>query len=206
MNKEGLPYTLLFAFISTFIFVVPLSIAHNATKDLVEQNGKLALQRSVAYAFGILDPANNPSPELIRSTYAKVTVSEVEGTTVYTYIDNSNTYYAGQFTSPGLWGPIDAIVSFDANFEKVISFAVISHAETPGLGARITEPWFIQQAKGERFNPDGVILLNAFPKNRANKDDGALDAITGATRTSDAIAQLFRESRAKMIQLLGRQQ
>lgn len=197
MNKNSVLYTILFGFVTTFLFVVPLSIAHNVTKPIVEFNSAIAKQRAVLASFGVIKPDQALGNQDIASLYGKVTERTVDGKTVYVYHDGERTYYAASYVVPGLWGPITAVVSFPEDLSRVRSLSVISHSETPGLGARITEAWFVEQLENEAF-VNGVIGVNSLPKNRSDKNDGQIDAITGATRTSDAIAQLFKISRADM--------
>ena len=57
---------------------------------------------------------------------------------------------------------------------------VLSHSETPGLGAKCTEPAFADQFKG--FDP-------SVKKLSVKKDGGDIDAITAATITSRAYTE-----------------
>ncbi|MDF1558055.1 MAG: FMN-binding protein [Methanosarcinales archaeon] len=59
---------------------------------------------------------------------------------------------------------------------KVTGIKIMSHAETPGLGAKIVEAAFTDQFKGV---PQSELMLS--------KNDGAIDAITGATVSSQAV-------------------
>ena len=71
---------------------------------------------------------------------------------------------------------------------------MLEQKETPGLGARIEEPWFTDQFKGLALawnDPQGQrVLVGANPApNAANE----VDAITGATQTSMALMRFFNE-------------
>lgn len=59
---------------------------------------------------------------------------------------------------------------------KVTGVKILSHAETPGLGAKIVESAFIDQFKGVAQSD---LMLS--------KKGGAIDAITGATVSSQAV-------------------
>ena len=203
MNKNSIIYTIIFGFITTFIFVVPLSIAYNVTKPLVAFNSEIAKKRAVLASFDLLDANTLLTNEQIAQLYSKVQEKEFNNRLVFVYQDGEEQFYAGQFTVAGLWGPITAVVSFPSDLSRVKSFSVVSHSETPGLGARITEPWFVEQVKNEAFN-NGSIAVNSLPKDKNDKDDGQIDAITGATRTSDAMAALFRTARTEMENIIRR--
>ena len=78
----------------------------------------------------------------------------------------------------GFGGPIKIKVGFNA--EGVIwNTKVLSQAETPGLGAKCTEPSFADQFK--QFNPAEKSL-------KVTKDGGDVNAITASTITSRAYA------------------
>ncbi|GAB1455711.1 hypothetical protein MASR2M48_10180 [Spirochaetota bacterium] len=66
---------------------------------------------------------------------------------------------------------------------------MVAQNETPGLGGRIEEPWFFGQYEGER-SPGGHIGMRAGAeasgKADTDKENGRVDGISGATRTSQA--------------------
>ena len=59
---------------------------------------------------------------------------------------------------------------------------ILSQSETPGLGTRVEEPWFIEQFAGKSTNALAV-----------QQDGGEIAAITGATISSAAVADGVRE-------------
>ncbi len=84
------------------------------------------------------------------------------------------------YSSAGFSGDIRVIYGFDAD-GTVTGYAVMSHAETPGLGAKMDE-WF-RSSEGKR----SVIGLNpSVSRPAVSKDGGEVDAITAATITSRA--------------------
>ena len=89
--------------------------------------------------------------------------------------------YAIESVTTGFGGPINIMVGFSGN-GKIYSTAVISHSETPGLGAKMTddESYFRTQFVGK--NPSEYNLA-------VSKDGGDVDAITASTITSRAFTQ-----------------
>nr|MDA3811265.1 hypothetical protein [Spirochaetaceae bacterium] len=53
MNKDKLLYTVIITAVSTFIFVLLLSFANNATKAKVEENNRLVEAKAYLTAAGI---------------------------------------------------------------------------------------------------------------------------------------------------------
>lgn len=95
------------------------------------------------------------------------------------------------YSSAGFSGDIKIIYGFDVD-GNITGYEVMSHAETPGLGAKMGE-WF-RSPEGRR----NVIGLNPSTANlTVSKDGGDVDAITAATITSRAFLDaLNRASRA----------
>ena len=79
-------------------------------------------------------------------------------------------------TVSGFGGPLTLMVGLLPD-GTVYNTSVLSHSETPGLGAKCTEESFFGQFKG--WNPERKKLL-------VKKDGGDVDAITASTITSRA--------------------
>jgi len=87
------------------------------------------------------------------------------------------TGYALKSTTTGFGGNLEMVVGLRPD-GTVIGTSVLSHSETPGLGAKCTsDEAFIRQWEG--FNPSEKIL-------EVKKDGGDVDAITASTITSRA--------------------
>ena len=85
--------------------------------------------------------------------------------------------YAIESTVVGFGGPLSLIVGITPD-GVVYNTSVLSHAETPGLGAKCTtDAKFMDQWKG--FDP-------SIKKLSVKKDGGDVDAITASTITSRA--------------------
>ena len=83
------------------------------------------------------------------------------------------------YSNTAFSGTIRLIYGFDID-GNVMGYAVMEHAETPGLGAKM-DTWFAEGGKGN------VVGLNAFEAPlTVSKDGGQVDAITAATITSRA--------------------
>lgn len=87
----------------------------------------------------------------------------------------------------GLWGPIWGYLAV-AEDGKSIYGAIFDHkSETPGLGAKIAEEPFYSQFAGKKF-ADGDVLFSVV-KGGANGSENGVDAISGATITSQALGR-----------------
>ena len=94
--------------------------------------------------------------------------------------------YAVEAVSAGFGGPINMMVGFTSDGE-ICSTAVISHSETPGLGAKITE-------EGSHFRTQFAHRNPAEYSLSVTKDGGDVDAITASTITSRAFTAAVRQA------------
>ena len=88
------------------------------------------------------------------------------------------------FSDNGFSGSIRIMVGLDME-DKIVNYAVLQHAETPGLGAKMTE-WF-KDASRPRQSVVGRDLSQG-PLS-VSKDGGDVDAITASTITSRAFME-----------------
>lgn len=96
------------------------------------------------------------------------------------YVGYSNGEMVGaafSCTPSGYGGPIDAVVGVSRD-GVVTGLTVVKHTETPGLGANITSRDFQMRFVG----------LRAGSPVKVTKDGGQVEAITGATISSRAVA------------------
>lgn len=99
--------------------------------------------------------------------------------TDYTYYAVEGAGYAVISVTNGFSGPLSVMVGIDTD-GIVYNTVVLSHSETPGLGAKCqTDAAFIDQFKG--WDPAQKTLT-------VTKDGGDVDAITASTITSRAYA------------------
>ncbi len=82
-------------------------------------------------------------------------------------------------SSKGYGGPVGFIAGITKD-GTVKAIKILNHSETPGLGARSTEPEFYEQ-----FNDRSVLPLKVVKGTAENPDEIA--AISGATITSTAV-------------------
>jgi Na+-transporting NADH:ubiquinone oxidoreductase subunit C len=125
------------------------------------------------------------------------------------FVDRTNLegLVAKRFNGAGLWGLIEGVLTVNADGSRTRGLEIIAHNETPGLGARITEDnWRAQLDDEAIVGEAGLQVIK--PKEGAkagapNLEDGVIDAVTGATRTSDAMSDIFRKSISVFRAILG---
>lgn len=110
----------------------------------------------------------------------------------------------------GLWGPIYGYIALESDGDEVIGTTWYEHAETPGLGANIAEPWWQKQFFGKLiFQPSsdgsvdlqtadmGIIVVKGKVSDvyrDSPKSKSAVDGISGATLTGDGVTAAYKNS------------
>ena len=94
----------------------------------------------------------------------------------------------------GLWGPIWGYIAFEKDLKTIVGAYFDHESETAGLGAKIKDdPAFQAEFTGEQadFTTSNVfdIVKGGSPKNPDGSEiiDNKIDAITGATMTSNGL-------------------
>ncbi len=110
-----------------------------------------------------------------------------DGLILYRGIDASGKLvgYAFITQGPGYQGTIQLMVGVSPDLSELTGMEVLESVETPGLGARITEPEFQGQFRGLKASP-GIGYVKAGRKPTPNE----ITAITGATISSRSVVDI----------------
>ena len=113
--------------------------------------------------------------------------------------DGKLTGVAFEVIAHGYHGPMTIMVGIDVANDTLTGMRVMTHSETPGLGARAVEPSFYKQFS--RLKPKEIALSD---------NGGKINAISGATMTSKAVVdavkkamQLYLQDKANILKALG---
>ncbi len=114
-------------------------------------------------------------------------------------VDNTR-YYIIPLRGSGLWDAIWGYIALKSDI-NTIQGAVFDHkAETAGLGAEITQQWFMDRFREEKvFDSNGQLVgikvskTNNDPKD-SDKEDHEVDAISGATITGDGVTEMIKRA------------
>jgi len=86
-------------------------------------------------------------------------------------------------SATGYHGPISVMVGID-NKGKLTGIGIMTHTETPGLGARVEEPKFTEQFGGLELS--GKLALST--------EGGKIDSVSGATLSSRGVVKAVRKA------------
>lgn len=91
----------------------------------------------------------------------------------------------------GLWDLMYGFLALDADGNTIRELVYYQHKETPGLGAEILNPAWKAKWNGKKLFKDGQIAIDV--QKNANPDDiYAIDALSGATLTSNGVENTLR--------------
>jgi Na+-transporting NADH:ubiquinone oxidoreductase subunit C len=152
------------------------------TSEQIAKNEELNLESSVLNVLGI--PYNESNA--LEVFKANVEIIKNGDLTFYKGKDQS---VAFEFNGPGVWGPINGIISLSPDLLTIRDLEILHQEETPGLGGRIAEKKFLDQCQSKKIDPKLV-----FKKEGEAKTDNEVDAITGATYSCKALEKLLNTS------------
>jgi len=160
-----------------------LSVVEGVTRAPIAEQRRLETLKALK---AVLPPIDN-APDA--DTVTLVTGKDKKGR------DLSRTFYRGR-QGEALAGVAFKVVApegYSGNIEIMVGITpegtvtgieILTHAETPGLGSKITEGWFKEQFRGKGLeNADW----------RVKKDGGEFDQITGATISPRAVVGAVRQ-------------
>lgn len=150
------------------------------TKQKVEKNNEIKIKSSILDAFSL--EYSKDDVENIFNNNVKITTKS--GITYYSSLTNE---VAFEFSGSGLWGPISGIIALKEDLETIMGITIIHQEETPGLGGVIATKEYLDKFKNKKIIPK----INIITAGKGTSNDNEVDAITGATMTSRAFAELL---------------
>lgn len=188
MAKLKSTFTNMFLSLLTICLVVALLLSqvYRLTAGPIAEAKAKKLEDAIMEVVPEFD--NNPVAE----SY-KMAVGEGDSLLVYPALkDNKVVGFAiNTYSNNGFSGNIEIMVGFDTN-SKIVNYAVLSHAETPGLGSKMGE-WFKDLTK-----PNQSVIGRDLSKGnlQVTNDGGDVDAITASTITSRAFLEAVNKAYA----------
>ena len=224
MNRDSNAYT--FGFAAAMVVVVASALAFTASslKDLQQENVRKEKMQNILATIGI--EIDRDGAEVLFNKHITSQLALRNDGTVDQSVDpfsgiklalelkkeptqqrfplyladvEGASYYIIPLRGAGLWDAIWGYIALESD-RNTIKGAVFDHkAETAGLGAEITQQWFMDRFVGEKvFDNDGklagisVSKTNNDPKD-LDKNDHEVDAISGATITGDGVSDMIIE-------------
>ncbi len=191
MNREGLAYTVVVTFVVSFVFVGLLAFANELTREKAGNNALIMERRAVLNALGIRYSSDAEVLEVYRREVEQVRLG---GLAIERANIDGRAVEAARFSGPGLWGTITGVIGVTPDLSEIVGLDIISQSETPGLGGRIGESWWKAQFTGERIPAGRIDVAAGSGRGDKDKANGKVDAVTGATITSNAMESIINKT------------
>ena len=223
MNRDSNKHTYIFSALMVVSVAFVLSFTSESLKDLQNANVKKEKMQNILSTVGI--NVTRDESELLYKDYISEELSLKSDGTIDSEINAFNInlalevkkdldiqryplyianvenekFYVIPLRGAGLWAEIWGYIALreDINTIKGVSFD--HKSETAGLGAEITEDWFINSFNEEKikdlqgeFVGIYVSKTNNDPENN-DKTDNEIDAISGATITGDGVSAMIKK-------------
>ena len=154
-----------------------LSAVKKGTEKAIEEQVLYNVQGpTVKDLFGYSEKIDEIMPKIIRNR-KKVTIKEQ---VLPVFVDKENgkaKAIAFECDGMGFKDKVVVLLGFNLENDVLSGIGIVSHKETPGLGARVTEVAFRDQFKNKE-------LTATF---KVKQDGGKIDGISGATISSKAV-------------------
>ena len=206
LNTNSNTYIIAYATGLVIIVAFLLAFVSSALQETIDANVALDVKKQVMASLNVREFADNAEAE---AKYAEMigdhvqTIDEATKTVLYTANVNGETKYVLSVKGQGLWGPIWGYVALNADKQTVFGAYFNHEGETAGLGAEIKDDksWQAKFQGKKVFNEQGDVILGV--KKTVTNADSQVDAITGATLTSDGVDLMLRESIARYTNVLN---
>jgi Na+-transporting NADH:ubiquinone oxidoreductase subunit C len=193
MNKKSPMYVIGFMVVLSIVFGSAIAAVYHLTAPVTRRNELLNRNRAIANAFGltVTDASAAAYEAAVTQNIDHSTLDGGGGRWEFFIRKEPPRNVGFVFRGIGFWDVISGIIVLSPDLSTIAGIRFLEQHETPGLGARIEEPWFINQFEGKSIawgnSPDRRIIIGAGEKDLANRVDG----ITGATQTSLALMRML---------------
>ena len=113
---------------------------------------------------------------------------------LYIFNQDGKKYYILSVRGRGLWDEIWGNIALASDLNTVVGATFDHKGETPGLGAETKDnPAFAAQFEGKQIYQDGKLVSIKVRKGGAQDEQHEVDAITGATITSEGVTEMLKK-------------
>ncbi len=204
-------HIILFSTILAVLCSILLFAATQFTQPYRLLNKETDKDRNFLSALGVSVDSKLGARGVMKIFDDNIKVKTLGEITIYEYIPKNSkskkpVAIAVPFSGPGFWAPIKGALALEPDLLTIKGIRFYQQEETPGLGGEIASSWFQNEFKGKKIvSKDGVAGFKIV-KGDHPTDINSVDAITGATRTServqvmvDKIAKAIDKERSKYV-------
>jgi Na+-transporting NADH:ubiquinone oxidoreductase subunit C len=206
--KDSFLFPIVFMLIMVIIFAGILSVMYRMSEPKIEAYQVETYQKrilstvakKIAEAEGSsVDDVMSQYPDTFTKHVRQIDNPQFERSAFRAVVGDSTVAYCFEIGGKGLWGTMQALISTDTEFRTILDFTIVNQMETPGLGARIEEDWFLAQFRDRLFvvnpesNEDVTMKYEFIAETQSPENEAQLRRVTGATITSDSVIKMLRD-------------
>ena len=229
LNTNSNSYTLIYSIVLVVLVAFILAFVFQALKPMQDSNVALDKKKQILNSLNIRDLSDADADAMYKKVvvadkvYSKDGKEIAKGTAggendgfkmgnsdfkagklaLFVCNVNGKTKYVIPVYGMGLWGPISGYVSLNADKPTVYGAYFNHESETAGLGAEIKDSrdWQDKFQNKRVLTKDGNSIALSVTKN-ASDTSCQVDAVTGATLTSDGVNNMLHECLGEYLKIL----
>jgi Na+-transporting NADH:ubiquinone oxidoreductase subunit C len=196
MKTNSNSYTIIYSAVIVVIVAFLLAFVYQVLKPAQDANVALDQQKQILNSLNLRDLDN----ETAVAKYKEVVKAEkeVDGMKYYECEIDGQKKTVFSLKGMGLWGGISGYISVDADNNTVYGAYFNHEGETAGLGAEIKDNVNWQKKfNGNKIFKDGSTDIALGVKKEVKNPENEVDAVTGATLTSNGVNDMLKTCLAK---------
>lgn len=183
--KKKLLYPVVFMVLISMGMSLVLATLNQVTFGIIKEQEANQERMSILFVLGV---EHSSSEDITRIFAENIVEKKWNDKTFYIYKEGGQELaYVFPIIGNAVWGPVKAFGAIDIEKTTLLGIDFVRHSETPGLGGRIEDFWFREQFRGIDITGDPPFVTYRPAPN------GNVDAISGATSTSNAVLNLINE-------------
>ena len=205
MKTNSNTYTIVYSAVMVLIVAFLLAFVYTALKDKQDANVLLDKKKQILYSLNIRNLGGDEATEQIyRQTVKKVKHVTAEDS-LYECKVNGEVKYVIPMKGMGLWGGISGFLAINGDKATVYGAYFNHESETAGLGAEIKDniDWQKKFQGKKIFGQRGNKVIALSVAKKVEHPENEVDAVTGATLTSNGVTEMLHSCLSKYIQFLN---
>jgi len=201
MNTNSNTYTIIYSAIIVVIVAFLLAFVSTSLREKQEANVQLDIKKQILNSLNLRDLSDDAA----EAKYKEVVKSEenVDGQKVFSCVVDGKTKYVIPMKGMGLWGPIYGYLAINDDKNTVFGAYFNHDSETAGLGAEIKDSRAWQNKfQGKKIFKEGSEDIALSVKKKVEDPATQVDAVTGATLTSDGVSLMIQEGLKPYVKFL----
>ena len=200
LNTNSNVYIIIYSTLLVIIVAFLLAFVFQSLKPAQDANVALDQKKQILNSLNL----RGLDGQEAEAKYGEVVLGEkkADGQTYYECKIDGKQKYVFPLKGMGLWGGISGFVAVDDDLNTVYGAYFNHESETAGLGAEIKDSREWQERfKGKKiFSADGNLAIGVVKK--VEQPDSQVDAVTGATLTSNGVNDMLREGLEQYIKAI----